>query len=52
MNADECVIRDDKEKGGKGTADSDRCCCYFIDPCGCFTDPCGCGGVDSCCCCC
>ncbi len=30
-------------------SESNPCCCYMVDPCGCYVDPCGCY-VDPCCC--
>jgi len=29
---------EDKTKG----SETETCCFYFVDPCGCFVDPCGC----------
>lgn len=56
MENDEKTIKDDKEKSSTSESNSERSCCYvidpcerYVDPCGCSVDPCGCY-TSSCCC--
>jgi hypothetical protein len=43
------IEKSDPEKSV--SKDSDRTCCYYVDPCGCYVDPCCCTPrYVSCCC--
>jgi hypothetical protein len=56
MESDEKTITDDKGKSNTSESNTERSCCYvvdpcvrYVDPCGYYVDPCGCY-TSSCCC--
>jgi hypothetical protein len=48
MTPDEKKSNEEKERIDTSKSDSERRCCYVIDPCGCYVDPCG-NRVTTCC---
>lgn len=42
MTSDKDIKKDETKESKPDTIDTDRRCCYVVDPCGCYVNPCCC----------